>query len=505
MSAPSPRKRAALGLLVILPLIFGAIYLAIADASPQDAWLHSNSSTDNTPGAAAPAVGDQGIDPQQLINARRSAGTAGSQTGFLVAGTGQLAQGTQRMHDESGKLIDGTQQAVDGSQELTNGLAQLQAGTGRLANGAEQVAGGVDKMYEQVQGIVVLQTQVGTAIENAQAELRKNNSPEARDTIRRLDELKQQITTSGMGPGVADDLTRLREGAHEVARQLGQPGAPYHDGVYEAAQGSKRLTSGLRELNSGAGEAVKAINQLNDGAKRVDDMAKDTDSKVKQVQRALPATRGAGSNTAGSEENNAAGSNNAGAQAPRTLSPTIAFLIAALVMVGAAALWLWVRPQQLNLAHRVLTSPWLIATLIMTAIGTAALYALRPDTDVARIGLSVATIALAALASAMFARGAMVIGGPVVGRIIIAVTSIAQIAIVGWVWQTATAGPVDVWQQVVAGLFPLNYPTAALTAVNNEVFDGTLWAPLAVLAAMVALGNLLPATTSRTVISRHDD
>lgn len=51
------------------------------------------------------------------------------------------------------------------------------------------------------------------------------------------------------------------------------------------------------------------------------------------------------------------------------------------------------------------------------------------------------------------------------------------------------------WARVLAGVMPLNYPTATITAMGNGGNQTIIWVCLAVLVALAAVSGGLLATT----------
>ena len=169
----SPLRTFLVSLALALPLIGGAIYVAASGSDVSQTW---NNSSDTTSGAPA-AGGTGGIPPESLVGARRAAGEAGTQSGFLVTGTGELVAGVDKLTGSANDMTGATKELANGTQQLADGMTQIQAGTGQLGSAASQVADGVDQAVEQVQGVIALQPQLLAAIDDADRKLAANPAP----------------------------------------------------------------------------------------------------------------------------------------------------------------------------------------------------------------------------------------------------------------------------------------------------------------------------------------
>lgn len=480
----APRRlKLWVALLVALPLLVGLGVGLGLKVGPTSAW---SSAQDG--GQAAPALGSGGIDPQQLVAARRAAGQASTQAGLLTAATGELKSGTDELGSQAGEIISGAKNAAQGARELSDGLVQLQAGTGQLGSGATQVADGIDQVYTQLQGLVALQVQVMGALDNANTELGKLDTEGARQAQQAIEQVKAGLFGGGLNGDAVDQLTKLRDGARDVANQLAVSGYSYHDGVYSATAGAKELADGLAQFESGAGDAEKGITQLTEGVSKVNEMAGKTQEDVKDVVQALPATQA----SAGT------GEQKADQEPVRDFSPVLAFLVVAVVSVAAAGVWaalmLVQRGRPASGGNRVvgwLRLPAVLATVVASVFGVVITYIVRPDRDVAQIAVSVGVVVLAALVAVATTRVVVAVVGARRGVWAAAAGLLAQVAVVGFVWQAATSATVGVVGKVLAGLAPMNYPVAALTAANNAGSVELLTLSAGVCALVVVLGFVL--------------
>ncbi|MEJ5997754.1 hypothetical protein [Corynebacterium sp. H130] len=433
-------RRCLWALLLLLPLFAGAIYAAATSLEPAASWSASEP-------AAAPGATD-------LVPARRAAGEAASQAGFLKSGTSELATGSGKLADGMGQLSEGGKTASKGASDLSQGMIELQAGTGQLGDGAVKVADGVSKAVDQVQGIGLVQGQIVAEIDKVDAELAKKNDPQAADFRKQLAEFKKQVQEFKLDGAMVDQLAQLRTGSREIANQLAVPGYGYHDGIYSATKGSKELAAGLAELDKGLAEASKGSTDLKDGATKVDGMAATNKEKIAGVQRALPAD----SAPSPSEP------------APQ-LIPLFGFLIALAVMLGSVFSNRW---------------RWLIAValgiVLVGVLGTSL-------TPVSFAGLC-AILLLAGLASALLSNALVRVFGEKYGRVAVYGFMLLQVGIVGWVWKQASVSGVSALMSALSGLMPLGYATSGLSTFGNSGSTAMMVLSCLVLAGISGLSAL---------------
>lgn len=431
-------RRLLLTLLLLLPLIGGAVYAAVAKIEPAATW--------SAEPAAAPGATD-------LVPARRAAGEAASQAGLLKGATGELTKGSGQLADGVGQLHEGSTAALTGANELSAGLVKLQAGTGQLGDGAVKVADGVAQAVDQVQSLALLQTQIIAEIDKADAELAPRWDPQSKELRNRLGEFRKQVDGFKLDGAMVDQLAALRSGSREIANQLAVPGNSYHDGIYTATKGSKELAAGLAELDKGLAEASTGAGGLRDGATKIDGMATNNKERIGSVQRALPADP------------------EPTATVVPLLVPLLGFLIAAVVMVGASFSNRW---------------RWLLAValgaVLVLVLGTS----LTPLVGAGLVGI----VILAGLTAALFSNALVRLFGTR-GRYAGYGFLLIQAGIVGWVWKQASGASVSSVWNVLAHLMPMHYATASLSALGNSGSHLILGVSCAVLAAIAALSGLV--------------
>lgn len=450
--------------LLLIPVILGTIYAAATGLDVSRSW----SGTDEVTGAPAADTANR----ESLIDARRAAGEAGAQAGFLVSGTGELTTGTEQLVDGAPPLSEGVGAAADGAQALHDGLVQLQAGTGQLGSGATEIADGVAGAVEQVNGLMLVQQQLTGAMDQADQQLEASSAPEAAQLREQLTGLRGQLEQFGLSVEMTDQLNELRSGTRDLANQLAVPGYGFHDGIFTATNGAAELATGLGELEAGVGEAVAGFTALDEGAQRLDAMATLNEEKTGAVQRALPVVQ-----ATGSEGISAA----AVSEDERTtaLAPMYAFLIATLVMIAGAAIG-WA-----TLKNRLLTA---FVIMGITALGGIVLFTVALGMSVVALAGSLGILLLATSVGAVLTRVMVqLLGGT--GAVIGAVIGwIAQVAVVAHVWSIQTVSEIDTLWRVIAGIMPLHYPTFALTSLGNEGAQSAIWMAVAVLAALGLIG-----------------
>lgn len=501
----APRKvgvrRAFLSLLLILPLIVGAAYVAGSGMGLSSAWIADGAEEGHAPGPVP------GIDVAQVQEARRAIGEANTQAGFLNAGMGRATEGIGELKDGGTELVKGTGAIREGASELSTGLNELQVATGQLGGGASDIAGGAGAIADGIGLVNVAIGQVEATIGPAKESARAAGDQTA---VENLEALERQLGAVDFD-ALAGEAERFRRGAEELSYQLNTPGAPYRDGIFSAAAGAGELRRATEELDEGAKKIDGGLKELDDGAPRLDGMAQTVVDKVSEASRAMPVPTGEQLAAAGllDGEGDEAGAN-------ATLAPTLAFLVSALVMLAASALWLIATPGRSGRGgrsgrdggdrdgaasrgvwSRVLPGGAFTGALAgIVAIGALVLFIMADGLDLLRGATSVIVLALAALAATALARAVLAVFGASWGRFVIVVGMLVQVGVIGWVWRTAASAATGGTEMatawgVVAALLPLHHPTAALTALGN---DGStlMWGSSAgVLLALVVIGALV--------------
>ncbi|MCS4490335.1 hypothetical protein [Corynebacterium sp. ES2775-CONJ] len=444
-------------LLLSLPLVVGAIFTVLQGIDPADSWSRGEEKS------GAP----QAVDDSALIQARRAAGEANSQAGFLIGGTKELVDATAAIDGATADIEDPIRRAREGSQQLSQGLVELQNATGSLGAGATDVANGVEQAVNQVVGFEVVRGQIISALDNYLAQIEDSKDPEVIALKGNLKDLRERAMTFQIDPALKGQLEKLRDGSREVANQLAAPGFAYHDGVYTATKGSKELADGLVQLENGAGEALQAVEQLKGGAARINDMANLTKDRIGAVQRAMPIA------PVGTEQAEEQG-------ITKALAPMYGFLIAALILLGSALA---------SRNHRVIMA---LTTVLISLVGAISFHILTTGASVGDSAMVALILGLVSLASMM---AGMVLSrhfSDVVAQILSLVIAVGQIAVVGWAWHLAAINETHSTWMALSALFPVHYPTAALVALGNSGSQAAVILAIGVLIGfnLAALGSL---------------
>lgn len=423
-------------------------------ASPEKTWT-----TDEATGAPTDT-----INPADLVTARRAAGEAGTQAGFLATGADELKRGVDEAAGGVGELTGGLDELKAGTAELADGMNQIQAGTGQLGRGATELADGVGQAVDSLTGLTVVQGQLLEAIDHIARELESSPDPRAGELREQLAGFRGQVETFAMGDDVTNQLKRLKDGSRDLANQLAVPGYAYHDGIYTATKGAKELNARVQEATGGVDDALGGVDELVDGTTRLAQMAEQNKNNVTNIQRAIPAVQVA-SGEATPEDT--------GSQ----IAPMYALLIAALAVLGGV-LVAWGRgPARWVLGAGTVVAGVILFALVGSGVGAA--------------GIAVSALALALLAAASAGLSTLVArtwSGAVAATVVM-VTAVVQVGIVGWVWKTATTADVPAWATVISGLMPLHYGTSVLSAAGNGVLGGLVWGAIAVLALVAVLAG----------------
>lgn len=459
------------------------VVAAFAPMSPASTWVPRGA--ENASGAPAAYAG-----ADNLGNARRAAGDASAQAGFLTQGTSKLKDGTEELRDGSGELADGISAAKDGADELSNGMIEIQAGTGQLADGATRLADNVGGAVDQVVGFDAIRGQVLSAIDDTLEGTRDSNDPDVKELRRQLEDLRKQVDTAELPEDWTDKLTELKDGSRELANQLSTPGYAYHDGIYSATNGASDLADGLGEMDDRVGEAKDGVQKLVDGATKVDDMSNSTKDRIGDIQRALPAAApvasSAGSAGAGAAE---------GASISSSLPPLAAMLVSALAVLGGVAAAL--------AAYGVTRSRWTIlglGVLLAAGAGTILVTILGTGLTPAAIGMTGLALALGTLASAGVTWILRDTFGELGGTATAGVFALAQTGLVGWVWSRTATGDVDTVVRALSSAMPMHWSTAAISSAGNNGSLMALWVGIGLSALLAALG-VVAMRASRSVVS----
>ncbi|MBG9310790.1 YhgE/Pip domain-containing protein [Corynebacterium belfantii] len=189
----------------------------------------------------------------------------------LNKGLQQANDGAHKLHDGAGQLDQGIHTASNGADALADGLTKLNAATDTLGNGAGQVSAGVDKLVGVAQQASDAQSQLTVPLVNLSAQLRATGIPQAIDLANSADGIINSINAAGIGPqsDMMTQLSKLRNGASEIHRQLSDPTAQYRAGINSATEGAQKLSTGLHQLSDGSEKLVIGTKTLADGTTKL--------------------------------------------------------------------------------------------------------------------------------------------------------------------------------------------------------------------------------------------
>lgn len=464
----------------VLCVLLVCIVAAFLPLSPVSTWMSTQGD------AAAPQLpSDQG-NPNE---ARRAAGEANTQAGFLTQGTKELVDGTSQLTGGADELVAAISQAQAGAQELSAGMVQLQAATGQLGGGATEVADAIGQVVEQATAFDAVRGQVTAAIDRALVSTKASKDPDVIAAREQLQQLKVQTDNAQLPPEVVSQMNKLRDGSREVANQLAVPGYAYHDGVYTATNGAQQLANGLTQLNNEAQGAVGGITQLDEGVAKIDHMANLTAEQIRAVRGALPAPAAAQAGAEGA------------AQEPQesSLAPVAAMLVAALVGLGgvgvAAAAWLSRTRRWLALG---------LGVVLLAVAGWVLVFILGHNLSPAVLGIAALALLCGAAASTGVTTALAALLGRGWGTLVAAILAISQMGVVGWVWKAAAAAPVSGALEALSSAMPMHWLAASLSSAGNNGSVQALWIGIG-MSALVAAVGLLGGVPQRSRVAVHEE
>ncbi|MDK8894758.1 YhgE/Pip domain-containing protein [Corynebacterium sp. MSK006] len=204
------------------------------------------------------------------------AGKAEEGAGKLADGSGTLQQNLDKANDGATKLADGAHTldegigtAHDGATKLADGLTRLDAATAMLGDGAGQISGGVNQISGVADQLAGAQDNLAAPLVNAATQLRASGVPGAAQLADQLDAAVADLYAKGLNPELTGQIHRLRDGAAQLAGQLGDPASEYRSGMSQAVSGSQQLAGGLERLKDGSSRLTVGADQLADGTSKL--------------------------------------------------------------------------------------------------------------------------------------------------------------------------------------------------------------------------------------------
>ncbi|MFE3059022.1 YhgE/Pip family protein [Nocardia sp. NPDC059239] len=520
---------------VVIPADFTRNVLSVTDPAPQHARIMVWYNDFN--GTLGPAVANSVVtEAQNQIAATIGRGYAGqilvgvnslgSGLGDAAKGATQLAQGTTQLADGSDQLTAGLDQAATGAAQLATGTGQLHTGAVQLADGASQLVTGTDQLGSGARQIRDGVDQVVTPLLDALQpagrlaaqldplldQLSRNPDPAVADAVTQLKSLIGQVRPDDPD-SLVGQLTQLRDGTKELARQLTDPKADYRSGVLALADGSTQLRDGTAQLGSGAndlstgldqlvagGRDLRAgVTQLSDGATQLDNGLRDGaaaaphigDPNASADVMAQPVTMDIRNQEPSQLVRDGDRSHKEIARGAGPVLVVMGSFLAAIV------LWMLVRPLRGAARGR---SPWRRAAgpvLRGTAVGAACVIAVSALAAGygSWLGWSpqqwpamVAVIALVGLVAAVTAQLFVVLFGRVAGSIAAFSFYMFQIFAFGGVFP---AGTTPLLFRPFKDIAPMTFARRAIIRTDIALYDRMFWisitALLLILAAALAI------------------
>lgn len=204
----------------------------------------------------------------------------------LNDGTTQLADGIDQVADGIGQLKTGSTQLHDGTNQLSEGAGQLVDGSRELGVGAAQIRDGVGSIITPLLTELEPLSRSTTALMPAIDALAASRDDTIRNAAAALKSALFQLDPSA-GDSITGQLSQLRDGTVELARQLNDPQAEYLSGVLELSSGAKQLDEGAKQLDNGLGELNHEMPKLQEGAGALTEGSSQLDTGVQQLSDGL--------------------------------------------------------------------------------------------------------------------------------------------------------------------------------------------------------------------------
>ncbi|AEF42542.1 YhgE/Pip domain-containing protein [Hoyosella subflava] len=459
-------------------------------------------------------------------------------TGELRAGVAELddganllatnlrtaSEGASALADGTGQLSSGVDQLAEGVLPLAGGLRELEDGARQLGDGAIQLSQAVSLLVDQLDVLGARQAEITGLIQLKADHLYAVPHPAVHDAARELENLRAQIDREGLGPNELSDLRRLRDGAAQLAFQLGDPTSPFRTGLALAADGGGELTDaiiqlrdGANELNAGAGELsaglqllatggdalVDGVGQLGAGTAQLDDGANALATGLAQGAQQIPEwdqrERAGRAEVIGGplvlDQRNLASAANFG-------TGVAPFFISLALFIGGFIIWMVMRPIQtralaagLGGLRTVLASYW-PAAVISVAQGVVMyaviryLIGLEPSNGPGMLGFLVLT----GLSFLAFTQAVFVVLGSSTARVAVLALLMIQLVSAGGLYPTETTGRLF---EVIHPYIPMSYSVSGLRQLIIGGADGRLWTSVAVLVGLLVASIAVAAISAR--------
>ncbi|WP_269821606.1 YhgE/Pip domain-containing protein [Nocardia yamanashiensis] len=522
---------------VVIPADFTRNVLSVTDPVPQRAriavWYNdfngtlgpavANSVVTEAQGKIAATIG-KGFAGQILVGVN----SLGSGLGEASQGANQLAEGTTQLADGARQLSAGLDEAATGGVQLAAGAGELRTGAAQLADGGRELVTGTDQLGSgatQIRdGVDQILTPLLEALEPAGKlagqldplleQLARNSDPAVAEAVTQLRSLVDQMGTADPN-SLVGQLTQLRDGTKELARQLTDPQADYRVGILALADGANQLRDGTVELGTGATELSAGLTQLAAGGHELRDGVTQLDDGAAQLGTGLRDGSAAAPHIADTEASadviaqpitmdirNQQPSQvvRDGDRGHKEISRGAGPLLVVMgTFLAAIVLWMLLRPIRGTTTGR---APWQRAAtpiLRATAIGTGAVAVVAACAAAygSYLGWSprqwpamALVIALIAVVAAVTAQLFVVLFGRVAGSIAAFAFYMFQVFAFGGVFP---AGTTPMLFRPFENIAPMTYARRAVIRADLALYDTMFWTSIAVLVIMLAAALALMA------------
>ncbi len=432
-----------------------------------------------------------------LVEAADGAAQLHDGAGQLESGLAEAKDGSSQLADGAGELAAGLGEARAGAGELADGLGRLDGGADQLGDGAQQISGGIDQLVGMLEPIGTAQSEAATAVAEVADLLRGNPDPISGQAVAALDDLTGLLTTEGFDQSTLGQLLTLRDGARQLAHELGDPSSTFRAGLSTAGGGADELASGLIQLSDGSAQLSDGATELDAGLAQLVDGSMQLSDGSGELAVAL--ADGAEQVPAWSEAERQQVSETIGGpvtveEQRMTHAPTFGagfapFFLSLALFVGSLIIWMLLRPVSTRaLAGRLSALRVVLATYVPALLVVLAQVIVMFLVVVYAIGLD--PVHTAAMFGVLILIGATylaliqafnIVFGVSVGRVVTLAFLMLQMVSSGGVYPVETTGKLF---QILHPVDPMTYTVTALRQVTLGGMDGRLWTALAVLVGI---------------------
>lgn len=435
----------------------------------------------------------------------------------LAAGLATAESGSAELATGAAALSDGIDTASAGAATLSGGLGQLNTGAGQLGDGAQQISGGIDQLVGVLDPVAQAQQEALASVQQVANLLRANPDPISQQAVATLDQLTGALSTEGANQSMLGQLFQLRDGARQLAHELGDPSSQFRGGLAQAGDGAGQLSSGLlqlsdggHQLRAGTGELNSGLVQLSDGAGALADGAAQLSDGSGELATRL--AEGADSVPKWNDPERLQVASTLGApvalsEMSMTHAPTFGtgfapFFLPLALFVGCIIIWMLLRPLQtralstrLSSLRVVLASYWpalwiVIAQVLVMFLVVRFAVGLQP----AHAFGMVAFLLLIAAAYLALVQAFNVVLGTSVGRVVTLAFLMVQLVSSGGVYPVETTGKLF---QILHPVNPMTYAVNGLRQLVLGGVDQRLWTAIAVLAGVLVVSLAASALAVR--------